>query len=352
MERRKAVRLHRVALSRILGSKALPAGKVVSVVQSSDRTRAAGPEVSVREVLPDGSPDRELRLLDEMARTIHEAAQILNTAMGGGVPFGEAWELIRDLEHKGDAIARDLFEALMVPCGTLDRQALTALTGYLDDIVDGIEAAAARLAIYRIRRVLPAAQEMSAIILESAKELVTAIDQVRRMEDVFPHTRSLHRLENRGDDVLRAAIEALFSGSTTVKDIIKWKDICEMLETSTDRCEDVANVLETFVVQSGGEDKLTAGRLVVDVGRHEVQVAGAVVPVSAKEFGLLHLLMRHQGKVVRRERLLHEVWGDDYFGDARTLDTHVGWLRKKVEARGGVRIVAVRGIGYRLDFAG
>jgi uncharacterized protein Yka (UPF0111/DUF47 family) len=286
-----------------------------------------------------------------MAGTIHDAAQILNTAMGGRTPFTEAWKLIRDLEHKGDAIARDLFDALAVPRGAIDRQAFTALTGYLDDVLDGIEAAAARLAIYRIRRVLPAGHEMSGIVLESAQELVQAIDQVRRMKDVFPHTRTLHRLENRGDDVLRAAMEALFSASTTVKDIIKWKDICEMLETCTDRCEDVANVLETFVVQSGGEDKLSAGRLVVDVGRHEISVAGTVVPVSAKEFGLLHLLMRHQGKVVRRERLLHEVWGDDYFGDARTLDTHVGWLRKKVETKGGIRILAVRGIGYRLDLA-
>jgi len=75
------------------------------------------------------------------------------------------------------------------------------------------------------------------------------------------------------------------------------------------------------------------------------------VPLSGKEFELLHLLLRHQGKVVRRERLLHEVWGEDYFGDTRTLDTHVGWLRKKVEDKGGIRLVSVRGIGYRLDLS-
>ena len=85
------------------------------------------------------------------------------------------------------------------------------------------------------------------------------------------------------------------------------------------------------------------------LSRHDVQVAGAAVALSAKEFALLHLLLRHQGKVVRRERLLGEVWGQDYFGDTRTLDTHIGWLRKKVEQSAGVRIVAVRGIGYRLD---
>ena len=124
-----------------------------------------------------------------------------------------------------------------------------------------------------------------------------------------------------------------------------------MLEGSTDRCEDIANVLETLLIRSGAEDKLVAGQLVLDTGRHEVTVDHKPVPLSGKEFELLHLLLRHQGKVVRRERLLHEVWGEDYFGDTRTLDTHVGWLRKKVEDKGGIRLVSVRGIGYRLDLS-
>jgi DNA-binding response OmpR family regulator len=193
---------------------------------------------------------------------------------------------------------------------------------------------------------------MGQIILECAQELAAALGQVRRLRDVFPHTRTLHRLENRGDDVLRDALEALFSGRRSARDIIKWKDICEMLETGTDRCEDIANVLETLAVQAGAEDRLAAGALVLDLGRHEATVAGQPVALTAKEFSLLHLLLRHQGKVVRRERLLHEVWGEDYFGDTRTLDTHVAWLRKKIEPAAGVRIAAVRGIGYRLDLNG
>ena len=122
-----------------------------------------------------------------------------------------------------------------------------------------------------------------------------------------------------------------------------------MLEDSTDRCEDIANILETLVVQAGAEDLLAVHGVVMDIEHHEVTAGGTAVPLSAKEFGLLHLLLRHQGKIVRRERLLREVWGNDYFGDTRTLDTHIAWLRKKIEDPGDVRIVAVRGIGYRLD---
>ena len=295
------------------------------------------------------SPERDFDLLEEMGATILDAATILSTALDGTRPVDDAWQAIRDLEHKGDAVARDVFEMLIRPEPvSLNPESLKALTGYLDDILDAIEAAAARLAIHRVRRAIPQAREMGQVVLESAQELRRGL-RLRHLQDVFPHTRTLHRLENRGDDLLRAGIEALFRGRRNAKEIIKWKDILEILEASTDRCEDVANVLETLVIQAGVEERLSAGQIVMAVGRHEVTAGGRPVGLSAKEFDLLHLLLRHQGKVVRRERLLHEVWGEDYFGDTRTLDTHVGWLRKKLEGPGGIRIVTVRGLGYRLD---
>lgn len=285
-----------------------------------------------------------------MAQTIERAAVILSASLDGTTPIGLGWREIRDLEHKGDAIARDLFELLMAQRELpADRDSLRALTGYLDDVLDGIEAAAARLAIFRVRRAIAPAKAMGRLVLDSATELAAALDSLRQMRDVFPHTRTLHRLENRGDDLLRAAIEHLFAGRASAKDVLKWKDVLELLEAATDRCEDIANVLETVVIAAGVEDRLVAGRVVMDVARHDVSMDGASVPLSGKEFALLHLLLRHQGKVVRRERLLADVWGEDYFGDSRTLDTHIGWLRKKLERRGGLRFVSVRGIGYRLD---
>jgi len=313
---------------------------------SPGREQAAGTEE------PSSFPlaGQEFELLEEQTRAIWEAAGVLTSALDEAIPFPQAWQTIRDLEHKGDAIARDLFESISPKTASpVGAETLRALTGYLDDVLDAIEAAAARLAIHRIRRVLPSAREMGQVVRESAHELTHAVSQLRRLHDVFPHTRALHRLENRGDDVLREAIERLFAGRVSAKEIIKWKDICETLEASTDRCEDIANIIEGMVEQAGVADTHVAQRLVMDLERHEVLAAGEPILLSAKQFNLLHLLLRHQGKVVRRERLLHEVWGNDYFGDTRTLDTHIGWLRKKVEAKGDVRIVAVRGIGYRLD---
>ncbi|HXX37544.1 MAG TPA: DUF47 family protein [bacterium] len=292
----------------------------------------------------------EFELLQDHTEAILSAARMLLHAIEGKTSFNDAWPPIRDLEHKGDAIARDVFEMLATARGgPVPSDALQSLMGKLDDVLDGIEAAAARLAIHRIRRVFPPAVDLAKIVLESARELREAVRHVHHMQDVFPHTRTMHLLENRGDDVLREAIGRLFAGRATAKDIIKWKDICEMLEDATDRCEDIANIIETFVVQTGAAHKLAVGGLVMDVEHHEVTAGETSVPLSAKEFSLLHLLLRHQGKIVRRERLLRDVWGEDYFGDTRTLDTHVAWLRKKIETAGGVRIVAVRGIGYRLD---
>jgi uncharacterized protein Yka (UPF0111/DUF47 family) len=298
---------------------------------------------------------QQYQLLEEMTSTIVDAAQALVAALDQKAPVDAAWREIRDLEHKGDAIARDLFEGSLPATRTDARavdahgDALKTLMGYLDDVLDAIEAAAARLAIHRVRKPIPAARRLGQIALESARELREAVRRARSLQDVFPHTRALHRLENQGDEILREAIEALFSGRRGARDIIKWKDICETLETGTDRCEDIANLLETLVVQAGAEDTLVAGRVVMDLQRHEVTVAGGPIALSTKEFDLLHLLLRHQGKVVRRERLIGGVWGDGYLGDTRTLDTHIGWLRKKIEPQGNVRIVAVRGVGYRLD---
>jgi DNA-binding response OmpR family regulator len=299
---------------------------------------------------PPAPSEPRYELLEELASTILESAKALVDTLDGHTPSSQAWQVIRDLEHKGDAIARDLFEA-MAPShnDSIPTDALRSLTGYLDDVLDAIEAAAARLSIHRVKRAIPPARAMGRIVLESTQELKRAIGQLRGMHDVFPHTRALHLLENRGDDLLRETIEQLFSGRASAKEIIKWKDICENLEASTDRCEDIANILESIVLQAGAEDKLTANGLVMHVEDHKVSVGGEEIALSSKEFDLLHLLLRHLGKIVRRERLLQDVWGDDYFGDTRTLDTHVAWLRKKLETKGGVRITAVRGVGYRLD---
>jgi len=110
----------------------------------------------------------------------------------------------------------------------------------------------------------------------------------------------------------------------------------------------------TPVSVSDGETTLHGGPISLDVARHEVRTqrngdASAEVRLSLKEFELLRALMTQKGKAVPRESLLERVWGDDFFGDERTLDVHIRWLREKIELTPSQpeHILTVRGVGYK-----
>lgn len=117
----------------------------------------------------------------------------------------------------------------------------------------------------------------------------------------------------------------------------------------------VRALLRRSTSQSPADDGVfQAGNVTLDVARHEVWVqkdaSGPVeIKLSLKEFELLRVLLANSGKAVPREALLERVWGDDFFGDERTLDVHVRWLREKVESNPSQpqHILTVRGVGYK-----
>ena len=99
------------------------------------------------------------------------------------------------------------------------------------------------------------------------------------------------------------------------------------------------------------EGALEVGDVVLDPEEHRVFIRGDETPLPLKEFELLHLLLANSGRVVTRDTLIDRVWGNDYFGDTKTLDVHVKRLRAKVEAdpANPTRIVTIRGVGYRYE---
>jgi DNA-binding response OmpR family regulator len=100
-----------------------------------------------------------------------------------------------------------------------------------------------------------------------------------------------------------------------------------------------------------GASPIKTGDLEVDTARHRASLAGTALELSPKEFDLLAFLARNKGLVLSREHLLEKVWGYDFTGGTRTVDVHIRWLRRKIEAdpaRPG-RIVTVRGAGYKLE---
>jgi hypothetical protein len=123
------------------------------------------------------------------------------------------------------------------------------LTSAIDDVVDFIEATASKMVLYKIEQPTQQSREMVALILASAEQVVKAIEHLPRFVGVEEICVEINRLENVSDDLSRRAIARLFEGDLPVLEVTKWKEIYELLETVTDRCEDVADVVESIALK-------------------------------------------------------------------------------------------------------
>jgi uncharacterized protein Yka (UPF0111/DUF47 family) len=135
----------------------------------------------------------------------------------------------------------------------IDREDIHALAGGLDDVLDYIEATSDRMVLYRIPSPTPEAIELARILVAASEEVqagVTAIANFRQTDAILKHCVRINELENDGDVVLARALSKLFEGNPHPLDVLKWKEIYDHVETATDKCEDVANVLESVVVKN------------------------------------------------------------------------------------------------------
>ncbi len=96
---------------------------------------------------------------------------------------------------------------------------------------------------------------------------------------------------------------------------------------------------------------LKAGKLEVNLTKHVVTLGDKLLELKPREFDLLALLVENAGRALTRDQILERIWGQDYFGDTRTVDVHIRWLREKIEGDPGspTRIITIRGVGYRFD---
>jgi predicted phosphate transport protein (TIGR00153 family) len=158
---------------------------------------------------------------------------------------------IKGTEHRGDEIAHALFVKLNSSFITpFDREDIHSLASSLDDVLDYINAAADRLRTYKIINPPAAAVELATIILRQAEELAKAVALIEKGDVLIKHCVEVNRLENEADGISRAAIGRLFETETDPIQLIKHKELLEVLEMATDKAEDAANVLETVVLKS------------------------------------------------------------------------------------------------------
>jgi uncharacterized protein len=158
---------------------------------------------------------------------------------------------IQRIEREGDelthAILTKLNQTFITP---FDREDIHQLASKLDDVLDFINAAGARLVMYRITAPPPAAAELARIILMQSQELQKAVSLMQKNGNILVHCVEINRLENEADQVSQQAIARLFEHEKDPINLIKIKELLEFLERATDKAEDVANVLETVVLKN------------------------------------------------------------------------------------------------------
>jgi uncharacterized protein len=196
---------------------------------------------------------REARFFDDfvaMAEQISLAATMLEEMLAPEKPIWDKADQIKEVEHKCDFLTHEIIQRLHRTFVTpLDREDIHTLARSLDDVMDAIDASASVVRLYSIERVRPDARELARIIKASADEMVKALKALERRKGVAEPAVEINRLENEADRVHEAAVRRLFQDERDPIEIMKWKEIIDFLEDATDRCEDVANVVEGVVVK-------------------------------------------------------------------------------------------------------
>jgi predicted phosphate transport protein (TIGR00153 family) len=188
-------------------------------------------------------------LFEQSAHNMVQAAQELKAMVHTWEDVPERAAAITELEHEGDTITHQIMAQLHRSFITpFDREDIALMAHALDDVIDFIDAAADSMLIYRIGKPSERALELADIITQAAVEVERAMPRLRRsgaeLRAVLENCVEINRLENMADRVYRSALAELFDNSTDMAGIIKWREIYEQMESATDRCEDVADVLE------------------------------------------------------------------------------------------------------------
>ncbi len=196
---------------------------------------------------------REARFFDDfvaMAEQIRLGATMLEDMLAPDRPIWDKADQIKEVEHKCDFITHEIIQRLHRTFVTpFDREDIHNLARSLDDVMDAIDASATVVRLYSIEHVRPDARELARVIKASADEMVKALKALERRKGVAEAAVEINRLENEADRLHQTAVRRLFEDERDPIEIMKWKEIFDFLEESTDRCEDVANVVEGIVVK-------------------------------------------------------------------------------------------------------
>ena len=192
-------------------------------------------------------------LFEASTANAFKTAQVLKEMVDTWIGLEEKVNLIDELEHTGDTITHSIFEQLHRTFITpFDREDIASLANSLDDVTDFIHAASMAMFIYKVNYPSQGAKELASIIVQATAEVETALSLLRhraKLKQVLEHCIEINRLENTADSIYRRAMAQLFEDSSDMAAVIKWREIYDHMESATDRCEDVASVLEGIALK-------------------------------------------------------------------------------------------------------
>jgi uncharacterized protein len=203
-----------------------------------------------------GSSKNQTAFYEAFAAHAHQsvlAAKLVQEMLDDPAKGPELARAISDAEHKGDKITHETIARLHKTWITpFDRSDIHLMITRLDDVLDLIEAAAERVVLFEIKERVQIAVDLAGQLLEATQVVEQAtklLPNFKKSDDLLKLCVEINRLENRADVLYRQGIAAAFSPGNDPLMALKWRDIYDNLESATDRCEDVANVLEGVVLE-------------------------------------------------------------------------------------------------------
>lgn len=187
-------------------------------------------------------------LFERSAATMVEAAEALEALFSGG-PINEAsFKRLDDIEHQGDAITHEVIARIGRTFITpLDRDDIHRLIHVLDDVIDAAESAGEIALLCKVTKIQPAAQEMTRVLVSITREVAALVPSLRHTNGYRQHIVRAHELENEGDRLWSRAFASLFNGGLEPLDVIRWKEIYQVIEEAIDASEEAAQIIEEII---------------------------------------------------------------------------------------------------------
>jgi predicted phosphate transport protein (TIGR00153 family) len=191
------------------------------------------------------------KMFNEQAENVQAGAQAMVEMLEHYEDPKAGASRVESYEHIGDTITHNIMRRLNQTFITpFDREDIHELASKIDDVIDLVDAAATRLVTYGVKTIRPGVLDLAKTVRDASAQVVAAVGVLEKEDHVLDHCIEINRLENLADRQCQNLLATLFEQEKDPVQIIKWKEIIETLEFATDKCEDVANVIETVTLKN------------------------------------------------------------------------------------------------------